>query len=141
MGADWYDYCWLGWLLIGIAVDSSELRFQFWFIQTYGILVLIQLNTDFSFRSSKLRFQFWFMWTYGISVLVHPNVDIIFWNRNLIKSLWKNIRHFSGHNCFYFMFVFGKCARPLQFILLVFTPWQVFMWNRLSFSNLFLEAQ
>ena len=76
--------CWLLWVLIRIGAGSSELRFQFWFIQTYWIsvlihpdlcdfsfdlsdsceiLVLVHLNLYFSFDSSKLTdFQFWLIW-------------------------------------------------------------------------------
>ena len=110
--------CWLLWVLIRIGADSSELRFQFWFIQTYWISVLIHPNLcDFSFDlsdsceilvlvhlkwyfssdSSKLWFQFWFIWSWEILVLIHPNLqNFSFGSSGLTSLLIKITAYWNG---------------------------------------------
>ena len=57
MAAD-KDKSWLGWVLVHptshFSFGSCKLRFQFWFIRTYKISILIYPNLDFSFDSYEL---------------------------------------------------------------------------------------
>ena len=74
----WKKY--LRWLFIGIAADKDK-SWLGW--------VLVHPISDFSFDSCKLRFQFWFIGTYKISILIYPNLHFSFDSYELTTLLIK----------------------------------------------------
>ena len=78
----------LRWLFIEMAADKDKIWLEW---------VLVHPTSYFSFDSCNFRFQFWFIQTYKISILIYPNLDFSFDSYELTTLLIETTTYWNDY--------------------------------------------